>query len=799
MPPGPDGPSRRDRGRLWPAINTTTAPAGDARRWEGVTLPRLESVITEVTVFNEGARVTREVVVVAEGGKLPTEIEIPGLPLSAFDPTVGVRVAGVDGSAEVWASQVRVGLYAREPDEVPDTPADDERKRVRRALASTKRALQRIDQEIEMLSGIRVPDRPQPEEGKPPPASPMAARVALEQFCDEAIGDRIERLRELRQTQRQLTREQQQLADAAQRASSATEVKAGDLAKVVLARLESNGAPITSATLLVDYIVPGARWVPAYQIRLEGDASAAAIQHRALVTQHSGEDWRNVRLSLSTASPLSYSALPELTSIRIGRAQPPPPSKPGFRPPPRGALALFDDYDRGLHQAREHLPRLGGWKPPSTPLTALAPAAPRIQLPSKRPAPPPPPPPGGMVMAAAAPPEAPASRSARTLGITRAVGNDDITGSGAPVTAALEAYSDELMDDYDDSAELGIEADFDDFDGAALDKVAEVDVSGESTAHYAPLPKKRAKGRGGATPADVMLEAMLFTSLRLSGPDAAAQRGRLVPSDQAQTYLEVLTRGKLRVTIDVMSVVQQATRGARASTELPLPPGTNDIRRSKGSFDFIYSTDAVVDVESDYTWHSVPVGTRTAEADVRYVVVPREDTSVFRVATLHNPLDGPLLPGPAEVYVGGEYVLTTQLPTVAPRGELKLGLGVEQAIKCARNTHYREERSGEERVAMTELKHTVTIDLFNHLSRAAVVEVRERIPQPAPDAEVVVDEAGVEPTWEPYTQEERGHPVEGGRRWQVTLAPGAKQTLKGGYVVKLYAVNEIVGGNRREA
>jgi hypothetical protein len=757
-------------------------------------LPSLDSVITEVTVFNEGARVTREVTVVAEGGVLPSDIEVPGLPLSAFDPTVVVRVGEVEGEGEVWASQVRVGLYAREPSEVPETPADEDRKANRRALDKTRRAIARIDQEVEMLSGIRVPDRPDPEEGKPPPASPMAARVALEQFCDEAIGARIQKLRALREDKRRLELERDQLADAERRASTATEVKAGDLAKVVLAKLEATGGPLKTVTLLVDYLVPGARWVPAYQIRLEKDASAAAIQHRALITQHSGEDWRHVRLNLSTASPLSYSELPELSSIRIGRAQPPPPSKPGFRPPPKGALALFDDYDRGLHQAREQLPPLGGWRPPDTPLSPLAPAAPRVQpphrrlsnehVPRRRPAPPP----------GAAPPLEPIQA------FRGAVGNDDITGSGVAVAAALEE-SDALLDDFDDdSGALEMASDLKgDFDGAKLEALA--DISAESTAHYhAPTPKKRVRrGGGGAAPAGALLEAMMFTSLRLSGPDTSAQRGRLMPSDRTQTYLEVLTRGKLRVTIDVMSIVDQATRGARASNDLPLPPGTNDVRRSKGSFDFIYSTDAVIDVESDYTWHSVPVGTRAADADVRYVVVPREDTSVFRVATLVNPLDGPLLPGPAEVYVGGEYVLTTQLPTVAPRGELTLGLGVEQAIKCARNTHYREERSGEERVAMTELKHTVTIDLFNHLPRAAAIEVRERIPQPAPDAEVVVDEAGVSPAWQPYRQEERGQPVEGGRCWNVVLDPGAKQTLKGGYVVKLYAVNEIVGGNRREA
>jgi hypothetical protein len=158
-----------------------------------------------------------------------------------------------------------------------------------------------------------------------------------------------------------------------------------------------------------------------------------------------------------------------------------------------------------------------------------------------------------------------------------------------------------------------------------------------------------------------------------------------------------------------------------------------------------------------------------------------------------------MLAGPAEVYVGGEYVLSTTLPTVAPRGDFKLGLGVEQAIRCARNTHFREARSGTKIVATTELWHDLTIDLVNNLDREIACEVRERIPQPAPNAEVVVEEGTVTPPWEPYTQEERGRPLEGGRRWRLGVPANSTRQLSAQYVVKLYANNELDGGNRREA
>jgi hypothetical protein len=158
-----------------------------------------------------------------------------------------------------------------------------------------------------------------------------------------------------------------------------------------------------------------------------------------------------------------------------------------------------------------------------------------------------------------------------------------------------------------------------------------------------------------------------------------------------------------------------------------------------------------------------------------------------------------MLPGRAEVYVGGEYVLTTTLPDVPAHGEFTLGLGVEQAIKIARNARYNEVRDGKGVVSMVELVHDIDIDIVNHLQRRIDIEVRERVPVPAPQAEVQVEERDVHPKWEAWDQMERGEIIEGGRRWQIVVDAGAQQTLKARYVLRLFSNAEIQGGNRREA
>ncbi|MCC6558927.1 MAG: DUF4139 domain-containing protein [Polyangiaceae bacterium] len=295
------------------------------------------------------------------------------------------------------------------------------------------------------------------------------------------------------------------------------------------------------------------------------------------------------------------------------------------------------------------------------------------------------------------------------------------------------------------------------------------------------------------------LRSPSFSALALPASDDVGGRTRLRVEAPAERYAAGLAGLGLRVSFDVMDTVRRAAEAAAAVASLALPPGAADVRRAAGHFDYAYPCDAPVDVPSDGAFHAVPVCSRRAQSDVLYVVVPREDTSVFREAEVQNPDQAPLLPGPAEIYVAGDYVLGTALPVVAPLGKVKLGLGVEQAIKCARNTRFHEERSGSKVVATAELVHDIDIELVNHLERPIRCEVRERIPQPAPGAEVVVEELRIEPPWEKYEQTDRGtRALEGGRRWLLSLAAGARATLSARYGVKIYANNEISGGNRRE-
>ncbi|HYO73785.1 MAG TPA: mucoidy inhibitor MuiA family protein, partial [Archangium sp.] len=668
-------------------------------------MPIVESRLDTVTLYHQGARVTRLLSLECPGGKPPTELEIPRLPLSLFDPTVRVRVLSTDNpQADLSATNVRVGLWIPPRDAPLDTVDEASLRSLRQQVRTVESQLRQLDWEMSILADIPVPERPAPEEGKPPPPAPLGARLALEQFSQDGVQSRLVEARSLREQLRKLREDVAALEDKMARASTAREVTSQDLHKSVHVQLRHGGGELRRAELSVEYFVPGARWAPTYQCRLSRDCRQVELVTRALVCQDSGEDWRGVKLVLSTAAPMRWTELPELASIRIGRAQPSPPARAGFRPPPKGAIALFSDYDRDRQSLIRRAPFVQSY-----PLPALAAPSDLEE---------------GVVFGGVR--DAIEQRKERRRSEKGSRPGFDALDDASVMAEKSAVYSEVSADEEEVSA-MEEEPAYPMAVAAAPPSMAPMaappapaPMARPSMAVAAPARSKSVSrggpGGGGRAPTQAGMEAVVFTHLRLA-PAADELRNRLQPVDARRFYLESLSRFQVEVKFDVMSEVEAAERRARSVEHLSLPGGASDVRQASGHFDFSYTADATVDIPSDHAFHSVAVGTRTGEASVLYVAVPREDSNVYRQAQVKNPLSAPMLPGPAEVYVGGEYVLSTTLPSVPPRGEFKLGLGVEQAIRCARNTRFSEARSGEKIVATTELWHDILIDLVNNLDR----------------------------------------------------------------------------------
>jgi uncharacterized protein (TIGR02231 family) len=80
----------------------------------------------------------------------------------------------------------------------------------------------------------------------------------------------------------------------------------------IMVRISAEAA--TNVELDVNYLVANAGWIPVYDLRAKDTKSPVQLNYKANVFQNSGEEWKNVKLTLSTANPSLGGLKPELYS-----------------------------------------------------------------------------------------------------------------------------------------------------------------------------------------------------------------------------------------------------------------------------------------------------------------------------------------------------------------------------------------------------------------------------------------------------------------------------------------------------
>lgn len=721
--------------------------------------------------------VTRLATLQSDADGFPRTVRVEGLPLMLDDSSVQVSVRRPDDEEDAsrplpWAGDVRVTLAVPEPDPQLRPPTNEELDRARLEVEQAQRHEADLEGIAEQLQRLVPRSRGLSAEGEPPLASPTEARLALLEFRRQQLDALNTRRGEATETTRQAKERLATLKERERRATKARNPRQFEARKAVVVGLRTpEGAAPTRVVLELSYRVRGARWAPSYVLRLDRSLGGGVLELQALVGQATGERWSDVDLSLSTALPQQWTELPELRSMRIGRRQPPPP-KTGWRPSPTGTDELFADYDRDLAPAKRAKP-----KPKPTP----------------RQAPPPPQaPPAGFPV--------PGSASTGTFDLADLEGEPDamdfMVGGAEPVAAAA---------------------------GPPVPS---------APAPAAPAPAMpSAPPMGGAPPGMARMRASAQVSFGGGGPSALV-RDTLdeepEPASVASTLVanhSQLEYGRLRVpaadaphrgTLRRMTQEQlYAHWGSLASADVAMAlsrlgsveeaalrlerrraPGSHRWAEGHDGFDHAYEAKARVDLDSDGVFVGIPLQRPPVETSPKYVAVPRETQDVFRVVAVRNPIDAPLLPGPVDVYVDGRFVLASTLELTPRRGRAELGLGVEQAIKIARNVSFDDESSGLLK-RHRELQHRVRIEIDNHLETPATVEVRERLPT-VPDGQddIAVSEGRIEPAWDEFDPKDQD--LEGGRAWKVEVAAKGRRELNATWSIRIPQSHELVGGNRRE-
>lgn len=739
---------------------------------------RCESKIESVTVYARGASVKRRAALTTELPDEACSLLLPGL-TGLADP--GTLRASIDGSREV------LGVFAElvVPDRKHDTGSLTEKIRELRRkrddlVTEQSHAVWRrelcasIHPEPDLVRRVAVID----------PAERTLDALSIVGLIGEEMSALDAKIAEFTAAIEVIDRETEKLRVELAQASASE--KKGDAppelcAVVRLGPKKEGDAP---AWIEVEYAVLAARWWPSYRARFTDGASKVSLGLSALVAQASGEDWTAVRLHLSTGDLLRDVRLPEVTSMRLGRAQ--RPRARGYRPPPEGLDTMFDGFDRFVAQVS---------------VTSIVTTTMTVSATTAAPAGP-----------ATWQGETPVARAIDEGGVGY-LGHADDLDEPTAVAAMRDLTAKAKIETKTRMGKTGaLLQSAPGFGGGGGPEQAPpaLPAASAAPARNAPAmkPEAQAAPRGGAH----LERKKSRLSLSLAeAPEADAETlgglvdDELLPIEPADAWLDFdalridptahrTRRGRL--TREAGPSAALAVAAAERIERMETPAGAIDPRASRGLFDVVYTASGTADVPSSGRPCRVTVLTADAAATPRFVTVPREAAEVYRKADVANPFGLPLLTGPVEVLIDGALVALTRLSYTDRGGVISIGLGVEERVRVARNTRIEEGTAGL-LGGSTTVDHTITTELSSALGRKITVEVIDRIPV-SDDKDVEIKLLASSPQPSPYTQADLGQPVRKGLRWDVEVAPGGKAKIEHRYRITLPSKMEIVGGNRRE-
>ncbi|MBI5424459.1 MAG: mucoidy inhibitor MuiA family protein [Opitutae bacterium] len=264
----------------------------------------VDSTISAVTVYTDRAVVTRTATIDLGGGQ--AELVFANLPESLVDQSVQVSGRGT-------AQAVILDVAARRTfvDFTPNSRVKE--------IEDQLRALRNDDRTLGDQVAVLASQRDSITEfmKNAVAATKDAGRPKLEDVrATLEFGQK--QLLEIAQSNQKLDQQREELGNkiaALEQQLNELRGTGGKGFKTVVVRVSA--AQAGNLELALSYTVGNARWTPSYDARVLSGERAVALGYFGVVTQTTGEDWKNVALTLSTARPSLGGAAPTLTAWNL--------------------------------------------------------------------------------------------------------------------------------------------------------------------------------------------------------------------------------------------------------------------------------------------------------------------------------------------------------------------------------------------------------------------------------------------------------------------------------------------------
>lgn len=259
----------------------------------------VESTIKDITVFLSNAQVSREVKSRIESGK--TNIVVSGL-TAQLDPN-SIQVSG-KGNFIILGTSHRQNF-------LQDVNMPKSLRILRDSLEYYQRMLILEQSHKEILNKEEAMMNANQKIGGSNQNVTVAELKAMADFYRTRLGDivttRMKQDANIKKINEKIARIQAQV-------NTQTELYSRNSSEIVVS---VSAEASTAVELEVNYIVTRAGWHPVYDLRVTNTKSPIKLGYKANVFQSTGEEWKNVKLTLSTANPNLSGLKPELSAQYI--------------------------------------------------------------------------------------------------------------------------------------------------------------------------------------------------------------------------------------------------------------------------------------------------------------------------------------------------------------------------------------------------------------------------------------------------------------------------------------------------
>ena len=269
----------------------------------------LNSKITEVTVYADRARVTREVTL-----DLPANTDrfsFAKLPSWIDEGSVRVSLKAAEGAkGEVLDVQIRRTYLTAASDE-DVRKAQEAVQEISDQVNELSDKQKVIDQRRKHLESIRVFSLDKLPKDAAAREVKVAEYVEFLAFLETSLTKLNTDRRALEKQRREIQPEQ----NARQKRLSELNSKAQLEERAVEVALRGTD----QATVVLTYLLAGASWEPAHELRADEKGGMVHITSYAVVRQTTGEDWGVPKLSFSTQNLGRTARIPELDTLLVGQ------------------------------------------------------------------------------------------------------------------------------------------------------------------------------------------------------------------------------------------------------------------------------------------------------------------------------------------------------------------------------------------------------------------------------------------------------------------------------------------------